>query len=531
MPGTPSAASSSVPFLPGMERPPRIPSPTTPGLPPMPSFPCLLPAVHRSPETHAFLETRPSSVAGCSPPVTTPAPGPSRPIAPRRHLSVSATPTGPPMLKVDPCTRCWPKSPPEHLQSLGSHTFLHLLALRLRLMLLWKFSQRRRLKEHRRTHNIRPPLHPPLQESTSLASQIAPDASTTDSPVGHHTRARLAAGHSCATDITFPPPGEILPSTTAVQTRSLDTSVNVHPGNPLPSSPQPVLPPTCSAEVSSMSSASSSPVLCIDTSPLSSEPATPDVPAPTTTLSSPPHVDSPEDVHPDRPPSVADDSASDIPPSSCRRGSIVHLTRGGFLNHQARHKRERLRPVSQPPPPNASREPAARQPRPHTPSSFPPRSVESPQTLLACDATPRSTPCDATSMPRTTPLPPAPPDVPAPASLVSPPRNPHGSDGWTTVAPARRRRRRRPAHDATPVGLPAPELPSSSSPGSSHSSSPAPSVFQHQSPPDASMAASASSSPAGFADEPGVDNLPCRASFTGLTASLFPSTAFRHLLL
>ncbi|XP_035204887.1 mucin-5AC-like [Stegodyphus dumicola] len=360
MPGTPSAASSSVPFLPGMERPPRIPSPTTPGLPPMPSSPCLLPAVHRSPETHAFLETRPSSVASCSPPMTTPAPGPSRPIAPRRHLSVSATPTGPPMLQsgslhqmlAQITATTLAKSRVSHIStSPGSSSETHAPVVLSKTsstsassspdtdpaivtsgassfpcdICNRKFSQCRRLKKHRKTHNIRPPLHPPLQESTSLASQIAPDASTTDSPVGHHTRARLAAGHSCATDITFPPPGEILPSTTAVQTRSLDTSVNVHPGNPLPSSPQPVLPPTCSAEVSSMSSASSSPVLCIDTSPLSSEPATPDVPAPTTTLSSPPHVDSPEDVHPDRPPSVADDSASDIPPSSCRRGSIVHL--------------------------------------------------------------------------------------------------------------------------------------------------------------------------------------------------------------
>ncbi|XP_035228630.1 verprolin-like [Stegodyphus dumicola] len=363
MPGTPSAASSSVPFLPGMERPPRIPSPTTPGLPPMPSSPCLLPAVHRSPETHAFLETRRRRfiyVAGCSPPVTTPAPGPSRPIAPRRHLSVSATPTGPPMLQsgslhqmlAQITARTLAKSRVSHIStSPGSSSETHAPVVLSKTsstsassspdtnpaivtsgassfpcnICNRKFSQRRRLKKHRRTHNIRPPLHPPLQESTSLASQIAPDASTTDSSVGHHTRARLAAGHSCATDITFPPPGEILPFATALQTRSLDTSVNVHSGNPLPSSIQPVLPPTCSAEVSSMSSASSSPVLCIDTSPLPSEPATPDVPAPTTTLSSPPRVESPEDVHPDRPPSVADDSASDIPPSSCRRGSIVHL--------------------------------------------------------------------------------------------------------------------------------------------------------------------------------------------------------------
>ncbi|XP_035218005.1 proline-rich protein 36-like [Stegodyphus dumicola] len=184
----PAADASSTPRLPVMRRPPRIPSPTTPGLPRMPP-------AHSGPhadecqsldllaEGQGFLPSPPCLLSS----VATPTPASSLPSARRRHVAASPIPSGPPLLRGAPLCQM-------------------LTVLRARTSSTSRISGD--------VFRSSPGSSPPSARLSSVAA--APDpvvpspdvtaVSASESPVCHHTRSRAAAGHSCL------PPPSLMPS-------------------------------------------------------------------------------------------------------------------------------------------------------------------------------------------------------------------------------------------------------------------------------------------------------------------------------
>ncbi|XP_035204391.1 flocculation protein FLO11-like [Stegodyphus dumicola] len=170
------------------ERPPRLPSPTTPGLPPMPSVLGGLPQSAGCPD--GSLDTTPRRplshlpASGHSSVMTTrsgslhPAP------APRRHISAAAVPSGPPLLRSG--SLCQMLSIISARTSASSRICNDVFASRSR------------------TSPPSETLTAPLVPLTSAPSLPSPgsipatSAPSSDSPVCHHTRSRAAAGHSCS---------------------------------------------------------------------------------------------------------------------------------------------------------------------------------------------------------------------------------------------------------------------------------------------------------------------------------------------
>ncbi|XP_035205574.1 proline-rich protein 36-like [Stegodyphus dumicola] len=182
-----AADASSTPRLAVMPRPPRIPSPTTPGLPRMPP-------AHSGPhadecqsldllaESQGFLPSPPCLLSS----VATPTPASSLPSARRRHVAASPVPSGPPLLRGAPLCQ--------------------MLTVRARTSSTSRISGD--------VIRSSPGSSPPSARLSSVAA--APDpvvpppdvtaVSASESPVCHHTRSRAAAGHSCL------PPPSLMPS-------------------------------------------------------------------------------------------------------------------------------------------------------------------------------------------------------------------------------------------------------------------------------------------------------------------------------
>ncbi|KFM83497.1 hypothetical protein X975_22161, partial [Stegodyphus mimosarum] len=223
MSGTPT-----LPHPPEFARPPRLPSPTSPGLPSLPEDPAMTANPEYSLAIASALHL--NQPVDSSPPRGGPTPvqvqlnNSSYIPSSSRHIAASVTPSGPPLLRSGhlrqllvpitarsiastrltsrvsppPAGKTSPPEPdtsPSSLQSsqpsLPPRFHCHVCGR--------SFSQLRRLRKHTRSHpglTSLPSSHARDDESLSAPDAISQVAS--DSPVGHHTRSRRAAGHSCA---------------------------------------------------------------------------------------------------------------------------------------------------------------------------------------------------------------------------------------------------------------------------------------------------------------------------------------------
>ncbi|XP_035232573.1 proline-rich protein 36-like [Stegodyphus dumicola] len=153
------------------------------------------------------------------------------------------------------------------------------------------FSQLRRLKKHTRSHPGQSSL--PSSCATDNGSPIAPEAHTQvaiDTPVGHHTRSRRAAGHSCAPaacqTATAPAVTEPTTSCDASPLSPSSSPGTCHVSLQLPVSPPPLVPDAIISSSNAMPAVSRPPLATAvhaasahsDTGPLTlaSSPAVPD---------------------------------------------------------------------------------------------------------------------------------------------------------------------------------------------------------------------------------------------------------------